>query len=168
MKYWILGLSLMVMACSHSVDVKDQASYKCGDQIIRVTVLNDNSMIVRANGIDHVLTKVASPAGEKYEDAVSQVSFTKQDGEFYLGMQGRNYPLCLKIKQSFQLLYFLFPDRFVGKRTGDAMPEMLLQNIAFHRLDSRTHRPQLAEDIGTIAPVFDHFFYAFDLPGNAI
>lgn len=64
MKYWILGLSLMVMACSHSVDVKDQASYKCGDQIIRVTVLNDNSMIVRANGIDHVLTKVASPAGE--------------------------------------------------------------------------------------------------------
>ena len=54
MKYWILGLSLMVMACSHSVDVKDQASYKCGDQIIRVTVLNDNSMIVRANGIDHV------------------------------------------------------------------------------------------------------------------
>lgn len=38
------------------------------------------------------------------------------------------------------------------------MPEMLLQNIAFHRLDSRTHRPQLAEDIGTIAPVFDHFF----------
>lgn len=55
-------------------------------------------MIVRANGIDHVLTKVASPAGEKYEDAVSQVSFTKQDGEFYLGMQGRNYPLCLKIK----------------------------------------------------------------------
>ena len=87
MKYWILGLSLMVMACSHSVDVKDQASYKCGDQIIRVTVLNDNSMIVRA-----------SPAGEKYEDAVSQVSFTKQDGEFYLGMQGRNYPLCLKIK----------------------------------------------------------------------
>ena len=57
MKYWILGLSLMVMACSHSVDVKDQASYKCGDQIIRVTVLNDNSMIVRANGIDHVLTK---------------------------------------------------------------------------------------------------------------
>lgn len=98
MKYWILGLSLMVMACSHSVDVKDQASYKCGDQIIRVTVLNDNSMIVRANSIDHVLTKVASPAGEKYEDAVSQVSFTKQDGEFYLGMQGRNYPLCLKIK----------------------------------------------------------------------
>ena len=69
MKYWILGLSLMVMACSHSVDVKDQASYKCGDQIIRVTVLNDNSMIVHANGIDHVLTKVASPAGEKYEDA---------------------------------------------------------------------------------------------------
>ena len=98
MKYWILGLSLMVMACSHSVDVKDQAGYKCGDQIIRVTVLNDNSMIVRANGIDHVLTKVASPAGEKYEDAVSQVSLTKQDGEFYLGMQGRNYPLCLKIK----------------------------------------------------------------------
>ena len=98
MKYWILGLSLMVMACSHSVDVKDQASDKCGDQIIRVTVLNDTSMIVRANGIDHVLTKVASPAGEKYEDAVSHVSFTKQDGEFYLCMQGRNYPLCLKIK----------------------------------------------------------------------
>ncbi len=98
MKYWILGLSLLVMACSRSVDVKDQASYKCGDQIIRVTVLNDNSMIVRANGIDHVLTKTLSPAGEKYEDTVSMVSFTKQDGEFFLAMQGRNYPVCKRIK----------------------------------------------------------------------
>lgn len=75
MKYWIPGLSLMVMACSHSVDVKDQASYKCGDQIIRVTVLNDNSMIVRANGIDHVLTP---PRRRVKNTKTYQVSFTNR------------------------------------------------------------------------------------------
>lgn len=99
MKYWILGLPLLVMACTNNVAVKDQAEYKCGDQIVQAKVLNDNSMILRINGINHVLSRTISAAGEKYQEPGTGISFTQQDGDLYLAMHGINYPMCQKISR---------------------------------------------------------------------
>lgn len=99
MKYWILGLSLLLAACSSTVDMENQAEYKCGEQIVKAELLDDNSMILRINGVNNVLTKVISAAGDKYENLATRVSFTEQDGEYYLAIQGRSYPMCKRIEK---------------------------------------------------------------------
>lgn len=99
MKYWILGLSLLAGACSNMVEVDQQADFKCGDNIVKISLLDDDSMILQMNGINNVLTKIAFSGGEKYENSVSGVSFTEQDGEHYLTVNGQSYPACKKIKR---------------------------------------------------------------------
>lgn len=98
MRYWILGLSLLAGACSNTVEVDQQAAFKCGDHIVKVSLLDDDSMILRMNGINNVLTKTVSASGETYENSVSGISFTEADGEHYLAIHGQNYPVCKKIK----------------------------------------------------------------------
>lgn len=99
MKYWILGLSLLAGACSNMVEVDQQADFKCGDNIVKISLLDDDSMILQMNGINNVLTKTAFSDGEKYENSVSGVSFTEQNGEHYLAVNGQSYPACKKIKR---------------------------------------------------------------------
>lgn len=98
MKYLIFGLVLLAGACSNTVEVDQQAAFKCGDHIVNISLLDDDSMILRMNGINNVLNKTVDSAGEKYENSVSGISFTDLDGEYYLTINGQNYPACKKIK----------------------------------------------------------------------
>lgn len=97
MKYWILGLPMLIMACANTVEVEDQAEYKCGEQIVQAEMLDDNSMIVTINGVKNVLSRVAASTGERYENIATKVSFMEQDGDKYLSIQGRRYPMCQRI-----------------------------------------------------------------------
>lgn len=54
-------------------------------------------MIVRINGVNNVLTKVASASGERYENIASRVVFSQNDGDTYLTINNRRYPLCQEI-----------------------------------------------------------------------
>lgn len=98
MKYLIFGLALLAGACSNTVEIDQQGDFKCGDHIVKVSLLDDDSMILRMNGINNVLNKTAASAGEKYENSASGISFTELDGEQYLTINGQNYPACKKIE----------------------------------------------------------------------
>ncbi|MBQ7286057.1 MAG: hypothetical protein IJW72_07410 [Alphaproteobacteria bacterium] len=99
MKKYVWGtvLLLAMAGCTNSVEVKNEFEYKCGTQVVKTEVLDDNSMIVHINGVNHVLTRVAYPNGTRYENVVSQVSLTRADGDTYLTINGINYPICQEI-----------------------------------------------------------------------
>ena len=59
-KCWLWALPVLLTGCANTVEVKNAADFKCGEQIIHAEVFDDNSMIVRINGVNNVLTKVAS------------------------------------------------------------------------------------------------------------
>ena len=41
MKYLLAGLPLLLAACSSTVDIQDEAEYKCGEQIVYAQMLDD-------------------------------------------------------------------------------------------------------------------------------
>jgi len=98
-KYLLIGLPLLAMGCSSTVTVEDEAEYKCGEQIVYAQMLDDESMIVKLNGVNNVLSRVASPAGERYENIATGVTFSELDGEKYLTINGRNFPVCQEIER---------------------------------------------------------------------
>lgn len=101
MKKYMFGAALLLVAaaCTNSVKVKNELEYKCGSQIIRSEVLDDNSMVVHMNGVNHVLTRVAYVDGTRYENVVSKVSLTNTGGDTYLAINGVNYPMCREISR---------------------------------------------------------------------
>ena len=96
-KCWLWALPVLLTGCANTVEVKKAADFKCGEQIIHAEVFDDNSMIVRINGVNNVLTKVASASGERYENIASRVVFSQNDGDTYLTINNRRYPLCQEI-----------------------------------------------------------------------
>lgn len=96
-KYLALLLPLLVWGCANSVEVENKAEYKCGEQVIMTEMLDDDSMIIRINGVNNVLTRVASDSGKRFENLATQVTFLQKGGDTYLGIKGRNYPLCQEI-----------------------------------------------------------------------
>ncbi len=96
-KYLALLLPLLVWGCANSVEVEDKTEYKCGEQVIMTEMLDDDSMIIRINGVNNVLTRVASDSGKRFENLATQVTFLQKGSDTYLGIKGRNYPLCQKI-----------------------------------------------------------------------
>lgn len=99
MKKYMFGAALLLVAagCTNSVQLKNQLEYKCGSQVIRTEVYDDNSMTVHLNGTNYVLTRVAYPDGTRYENMASQLSLTSTDGGTYLAVNGVNYPMCQEI-----------------------------------------------------------------------
>ena len=97
MKYWVVLLPLLLAACANTVDIEKKAEYKCGEQVIVTEFLEDGSVIVRLNGVNNVLTRVASASGKRYENTASQVSFMQRDGNTYLSISGHDYPLCQEL-----------------------------------------------------------------------
>lgn len=97
MKYWVMVMPLLLAACANTVDIEKKAEYKCGEQVITTEFLDDDSMIVRVNGVNNVLTRVASSAGKRYENTATQVGFMQRDGDSYLSISGRNYPMCQEL-----------------------------------------------------------------------
>ena len=96
-KCWLWALPVLLTGCANTVEVKNASDFKCGVQIIHAEVFDDNSMIVRINGVNNVLTKVASASGERYENIASRVVFSQNDGDTYLTINNRRYPLCQEI-----------------------------------------------------------------------
>ncbi len=88
---------LLVAGCSSTVKVKDSASYKCGDQIIAVETLNDNSVILKLNGTSHVLNHVVSDSGHKYQNISAGLTYWEKDGDHFLNMNGVPYPMCREL-----------------------------------------------------------------------
>ncbi len=96
-KYLALFLPLLIWGCANQVEVEDKTEYKCGEQVIMTEMLDDDSMIIRINGVNNVLTRVASDSGKRFENLATQVTFLQKRGDTYLGIKGRNYPLCQEI-----------------------------------------------------------------------
>jgi lipoprotein len=99
MKYWIAMFPLLLAACANTVEVKDKDDFKCGEQIVRAEFLDDDSIILQINGVNNVLTKVAAASGKRYENIATQIVFMQQNGDYYLTIKGRNYPVCRKIER---------------------------------------------------------------------
>lgn len=99
MKYMILLLPLLLMGCANTVEVREVAQYKCGEQIITTKILNDDSVIMTINNTDNVLIPVASPTGQKYSNVTEQIYFWQTGGNVYLRIRERDYPLCQQIVQ---------------------------------------------------------------------
>ncbi len=98
-KYWILGFALLAAACSATVGSKAKETYKCGDKIVSAEFLRDNSVILKIDGVNNVLSKVASASGVRYEDVATGTAFSEQNGEYYLSVLGFNYPMCKRIER---------------------------------------------------------------------
>lgn len=60
---------------------------------------DDDSIILQINGVNNVLTKVAAASGKRYENIATQIVFMQQNGDYYLTIKGRNYPVCQKIER---------------------------------------------------------------------
>ena len=99
MKYWIAMFPLLLAACANTVEVKDKDDFTCGEQIVRAVFLDDDSIILQINGVNNVLTKVAAASGKRYENIATQIVFMQQNGDYYLTIKGRNYPVCQKIER---------------------------------------------------------------------
>lgn len=97
MKYMVLFLPMLVMGCANSVDVENKAEYKCGNQIVTATYLEDDSVIAKIDGVNYVLTRVASAQGNRFENVASQITFLQNGSDVNLAMRGYNYPLCQEI-----------------------------------------------------------------------
>ncbi len=85
---------------------------------------------------------------------------TRKNGFFFLSFK--------LVKQLFQFFNFLFPIGIGSERLDNTRLQMRFQNIAFHRPDSRTDRPQLYQDFRAIAPFLNHPLHPFQLPRNPI
>lgn len=96
-KYLALFLPLLAIGCANTVEVEEKIEYKCGEQVLVAEMLDDDSMIVRINGVNNVLTKVASGSGRRYENLATQVTFIQKSGDTYLMIKGHDYPLCQEI-----------------------------------------------------------------------
>lgn len=97
LKYLFLWLPFLITACSNRVDVEHHAEYKCGEQIIETSLLDDDSLIVKINGVDNLLNRAPSSFGRRYENAPEQISLERRNGDVFLIIKGRNYPLCQQI-----------------------------------------------------------------------
>jgi len=98
-KYLALLLPLLAMGCTNTVEVKEIAQYKCGEQIISTKMLGDNSVILTIDNQDNVLIPTISPAGKKYTNMTEQIYFWQTDGNVYLRIKERDYPMCRQLVQ---------------------------------------------------------------------
>ena len=97
-----LGLTLGVLllaGCSHVVNVDETIEYKCGEQIVTAEYLDDESVVLKMNGKNTVLSKSATDKGERFDNSDSHMTFVKKDGNVYLSVEGKVYPMCLEIKR---------------------------------------------------------------------
>ena len=99
MKYLILGITFLAAACANNVEVTRETEYKCGEKIVQADFLDDDSMILRIDGINNVLVKVAATSGKRFENSASKVTFMQQNGDYYLSISGHNYPVCQEISR---------------------------------------------------------------------
>lgn len=95
----VLLLPLLVMGCANSVEVENKADYKCGSQILSTTYLDDDSVVAKIDGVNYVLTRVASAQGNRFENTAAKITFIQNGDDVSLFMNGLNYPLCQEIEK---------------------------------------------------------------------
>lgn len=96
---YLLLLFLGLSGCTHTVDIDESTIYKCGDKIIHVDYLDDDSVILTLNGESNVLNRVADEKGYRFDNMDSQIVLNHQDGAVYFSVQGKTYPICFQVKQ---------------------------------------------------------------------
>lgn len=96
-KMLFLALPLLLAACAHEVEVESAADFKCGDKVIETQYLDDDSMIVKIDGRNHMLENVISASGAKYSNAKGDIIFWNKGSDNYLEIGDISYPLCKKI-----------------------------------------------------------------------
>lgn len=96
--FLLCGLAGLV-GCTPTIDIDKSTTYKCGDKIIHVDYLDDDSVILTSNGESNVLNRVEDENGYRYDNADSQLVLHRQDGIVYFAVQGKTYPMCFEIKQ---------------------------------------------------------------------
>ena len=99
MRYFLFVFLFCLFACAHSVEIEDIKQYKCGDKVIQVTFLDDDSVIITANGDNTVLNRTAADKGERYDNSDLKMSFFKIGRSVYLSVDGVDYPVCYEIKR---------------------------------------------------------------------
>lgn len=96
-KTMIMILPLLIMGCSSVIEVEKKAEYKCGEQVINVEYLDDDSVIMRINGTRTVLASVEASSGYRYENIVAKMLFIEKKGKTILSINSHEYPLCREI-----------------------------------------------------------------------
>lgn len=96
-KFYLLMLPLLLASCANTVEVDKTATYKCGDKVVNVQYLEDETLIATIDGNTNVLSLVVSASGEKYENVATGVIFWNKGGDNYLEIAGRGYPNCKEI-----------------------------------------------------------------------
>lgn len=96
-KLLTLIFPLILMSCSHTVEIENSKNYKCGDKIIAIDFLDDDSLILKMNGQSNVLTLIASASGSKYENISAGLIFWNKGSDNYLKINGYDYPQCKEI-----------------------------------------------------------------------
>lgn len=96
-KYLFLLLPFILNACANTVEVEKKADYKCGEQIISASFLDDNSVVMNINGSKTVLTRVESASGYRYDNPAAQITFIQKNGDTMLNINNHEYPLCREI-----------------------------------------------------------------------
>ena len=98
-----LGLSALVLllaACSHTISVDETVEYKCGEQIVLAEYLDDDSVVIKIDGKNTVLTRSETDSGERFDNSASKMTFIKKDNDgIYLSNNGIIYPMCIEVER---------------------------------------------------------------------
>lgn len=96
-KMFLLALPFLLISCAHEVEVESSADYKCGDQVLETQYLDDDSMIVKLDGRNHMLESVISASGDKYSNSQGNIIFWNKGSDSYFELNGKSYPQCARI-----------------------------------------------------------------------
>ena len=100
MRLSIVAFMLLLAGCSHVVNVEKTTEYKCGDKIVLVEYLDDESVVVKINGVNTVLSRSETDSGERFDNSDSKTTLIRKSNDsVYLSTEGAVYPKCLEIKR---------------------------------------------------------------------
>lgn len=92
--------ALLLAGCSHVINVENTVEYKCGEQIVLAEYLDDESVIIRINGVNTVLTRSETDSGKRFDNFTSKMTLIQKDNDsIYLSSKDGIYPMCLEIKR---------------------------------------------------------------------
>lgn len=95
-KFLMLALPIMLIsACAHKVEVEDYAKYKCGDEVVSIDFLEDDTAVLKINGDNYVLDRMVAASGAKYVGR--DITFWNKGDNATLIFMGRTYPKCIQI-----------------------------------------------------------------------
>ena len=99
MKKICLLFAFFLISCAHEIGIDNAARYKCGAQIVDLTFLDDESIVLNINGQNYVLNQINTSVGEQYMNEEETVSVLTYGDDVYVTVNGSSSPLCYQITQ---------------------------------------------------------------------